>query len=101
MWGAQVEQRRSGRSELRPYKREETLEGRGVAIRIDLGCVGSKPRDLGGDRGYRVVVVEGGGGLNLNPHPFKNGKGAAPDCRQGVVILRTWGAACCAPIDWW
>jgi hypothetical protein len=31
-----------------------------VAIRIRLGGVGSKPRDLGSDRGYRVAPVAHG-----------------------------------------
>src|ERR1700727_1430063 len=35
-------------------------------------------------------------GLNLNPHPLKT-EGAAPGRAQDAVIVRTWGAACCAP----
>jgi len=34
--------------------------------------VTSKPRDLGDDRGYRVVVATVSEGLDLNPHPLKS-----------------------------
>jgi hypothetical protein len=63
--------------------------------RCGVGGVESKSRDLGNDRGYRVVVVLVWAGLSLNPHPLK-AEGAAPNCRNDVVILWTWGAACCA-----
>ena len=48
--------------------------------RFGMGDVEFKSRDLGGDRGYRVVVVMAWVMLNLNPHPF-TAKGAAPKCR--------------------
>src|ERR1700685_2262739 len=53
-----------------------------MAIRIGFGRVGSKPRDLGSDRGYRVAVAIAWVGLNLNPHPLK-AEGAAPNWRLG------------------
>jgi hypothetical protein len=50
-----------------------------VVIWIGLGRVESKSRDLGNDRGYRVIVVEVSIRLNLNRHPVK-AEGAALDC---------------------
>ena len=46
-----------------------------------MGGVGFKPRDLGNDRGYRVVAVLAWAMGNLNPHLFKERKGAAPKGR--------------------
>jgi hypothetical protein len=46
--------------------------------RCDLDFVESKPRDLGNDRGYRVVVAAVWAILSLNPHP-STAKGAAPN----------------------
>jgi hypothetical protein len=36
---------------------------------LEMGGAAFKPRDLGGDRGYRVVVASIWEGLKLNPHP--------------------------------
>jgi hypothetical protein len=52
-----------------------------------MGGFEFKPRDLGSDRGYRVVVALVSMGLNLNPHPFKTEKGAAP---KGNLGLHRW-----------
>jgi hypothetical protein len=43
----------AGRGEPRPYK--GIVEGRAVVNPKLGGCVASKPRDLGSDRGYRVA----------------------------------------------
>jgi hypothetical protein len=42
-----------------------------------MGGVESKSRDLGSDRGYRVIVVVVLVAFHLNPHPLKT-EGAAP-----------------------
>jgi hypothetical protein len=46
---------------------------------IVSGAMGvkSKPRDLGNDRGYRVIVEQVWVWIRLNPHPLKT-DGAAP-----------------------
>jgi hypothetical protein len=49
----------------------------GECRRSGLGAAEFKPRDLGSDRGYRVVLDLGWAGIHLNPHPLKT-KGAAP-----------------------
>ena len=46
-----------------------------------MGGVGLKSRDLGNDRGYRVVAASAWAMGNLNPHPFKKRQGAAPKGR--------------------
>jgi len=43
-----------------------------------MGEVEFKHRDLGSDRGYRVNVVAMWVKVNLNPHPLKTKRGAAP-----------------------
>jgi hypothetical protein len=48
-----------------------------VAMVLVMGEAEFKPRDLGSDRGYRVVVVVMWVCRNLNPHPLK-AEGAAP-----------------------
>jgi hypothetical protein len=66
-----------------------------------MGGVEFKPRDLGDDRGCRVVVVVWAG-LNLNPHPPRTRRVRHPTASQDAGIVRTWGAACCAPtLAWW
>jgi hypothetical protein len=66
-----------------------------------VGEVGFKARDLGNDRGYRVVVVAVWVRLRLNPHPHKPRVGhPAPGVEKAnleFVILRTWGAAVLRP----
>src|ERR1700683_2685114 len=47
-----------------------------------MGGGKSKPRDLGNDRGYRVVVGGVWVEFHLNPHPLKT-EGAAPKIRSG------------------
>jgi hypothetical protein len=70
----------AGRSVRRGCNEEKNTQDGLVTIRIGLGRVGSKPRDLKNDRGYRVVVVVMSMRLSLNPHPLKT-EGAAPKCR--------------------
>ena len=52
-----------------------------------------KSRDLENGRGYGVVVVSVGERFDLNPHPFKSEKGAAPKSRdvQELRELRAIG----------
>jgi hypothetical protein len=87
-WGAAV---------LRPYMIGDGGVARALmGDRMGLGLVGSKGRDLGNDRGYRVVVVKNCEGLSLNPHPHKprvghpNIGGCAQEC-GGSVVRRWWG----------
>jgi hypothetical protein len=73
-WGAAV---------LRPYM--------SVLVVFGVGGVASKPRDLGNDRGYRVVVDLTWVKLHPNPHPSK-AEGAAPNghrvCEVGFQSMR-------------
>jgi hypothetical protein len=71
-----------------------------------MGGVAFESRDLGNDRGNRVVAGLEWAMRNLNPHPFRNRKGAAPKSRldrrsllpaqrSGGVqrgALKIWGA---------
>jgi hypothetical protein len=52
--------------------------------RCDLDFVESKPRDLGSDRGYRVVAVMWAM-LSLNPHPFKTERVRHPNTDSWAV----------------
>ena len=66
----------------------------GGGRRCGMGGVEYKPRDLRSDRGYRAAienmedVVVVWAMFNLNPHPFKTKKGAAPKCRRGGYRVR-------------
>src|ERR1700760_1072167 len=52
----------------------------GARLRLDVwGAAGCAPTKSG--RTDWCVVV-----LNLNPHPFKKRKGAAPKCHRGVEV---------------
>ena len=73
---------------LRPY--EIGVE------RCGFGEVEIKSRDLGDDRGYRVIVVLVSVGLRPNPHPLTT-EGAAPKRRLADYVLRTWDAAVLRP----
>jgi hypothetical protein len=56
-----------------------------------MGGVGFKSRDLGNDRGYRVVAALAWAMGNLNPHPKAGG--IVEVCCSRVVQARFSGAA--------
>ena len=55
---------------------------------LRLVWVESKARDLGDDRGYRVVVDMEWAGFGLNPHPFKTERVRHPNADLDAQV---WG----------